>query len=318
MQIGLCKFLFMFCYMFSNVNFAVSQSKFEEIVLNTEKTRLYGTLTLPSLSEPVPLVIIIPGSGPTDRDGNNPSMKTYSLKMLGDSLASRGIASFRYDKRGIGQSRDTAVKEEDLRYRTYANDAAEWIKLLQTDKRFSKIVIIGHSEGSMVGMLAAQKAKVNGFVSIAGPGRSADKVLRDQLNPQPKAIRDIAYPIIDSLVAGKTIKDVHPMLASLFRPSVQPYLISWFRHDPALEINRLTIPILIVHGANDLQVPLADAELLQSANKSAEVVVIEGMNHIMKESEANLQQNLDTYYNSKSPIASQLVKECVEFIRTAE
>lgn len=304
-----------------NVHVALSQgenSGSEEIVLKTATGVIYGTLALPLSKETVPVALIISGSGPTDRNGNNPAMRNNSLKMLADSLFNNGIASVRYDKRGIAQSKNAGAKEEDLRFDAYVSDAAEWINLLRMDKRFSSVIIIGHSEGSLIGMLAAQKTLVNGFVSIAGAGQSADKVLKEQLKKQPQAIIDMTYPIIDSLVAGKNVKNVNPMLNTLFRSTVQPYLMSWFKYDPVSELNKLSIPILIIQGTNDIQVGVKDADVLVAGNKNATLVFIERMNHVLKDSDADPQRNIATYSNPELPIVSDLVVECVDFIRSCK
>lgn len=133
------------------------------------------------------------------------------------------------------------MSEIDLRFDDYVNDAAGWIKLLKKDKRFSKVIVLGHSEGPLIGMIAANTAIADAYVSLAGAGQSADKVLKEQLKHQPQAV-DMCYPIIDSLASGKLVKNVNPKLNSLFRPSVQPYMISWFKYDPQIEIRKLPCP----------------------------------------------------------------------------
>jgi uncharacterized protein len=287
----------------------------QEIFLTTKTGIIYGTLSVPDSKNAIPVVLIIAGSGPTDRDGNNPMMKNNSLKMLSEGLLTTGIASVRYDKRGVGKSHDAASKEEDLRFDTYVKDAIDWINLLRTDKRFSKIIVIGHSEGSLIGMIAAKSALADGFISIAGAGQSADKILKEQLKIQPQMVIDMTYPIIDSLVAGKTVTNVNPMLNSLFRASIQPYLISWFRYDPQDQIRILTFPVLIIQGKHDIQVSTQDAELLASANKNARLILIDRMNHILKESEADRQLNIATYTNAELPVVPQLITECLQFVR---
>ncbi|MFM8179048.1 MAG: alpha/beta hydrolase, partial [Candidatus Kapaibacterium sp.] len=209
------------------------------------------------------VALIICGSGPTDRDGNTPFMKNNCMKMLADSLAASGIASLRYDKRGIAASKEAMGSEDALRFEDYIADAANWIVKLRSDKRFTRIAVIGHSEGSLIGMIAAHRARADMFVSLAGVSESADAVLRRQLISAPGGAADAAFPIIDSLASGKTVAAVPPRLAMLFRPSVQPYLISWFRYDPMKAIRDLQIPVLLVQGTTDLQVLEADARALK-------------------------------------------------------
>jgi uncharacterized protein len=173
--------------------------------------------------------------------------------------------------------------------------------------------VIGHSEGSLIGMIAANNA--DGYVSIAGAGRPADKILKEQLDKQPQAVKDLSFPIIDSLVTGKTVSNVNPMLFSLFRPSVQPYMISWFRYDPSVEIKKLKIPVLIIQGTNDIQVTLQDASMLAKANGTAQLVEIKNMNHIFRIVEGDRNANIATYNDASLPIAGELSNSIVSFIR---
>ncbi len=283
------------------------------ITLQTSTGEIFGTLTIPGRPERIPVALIISGSGPTDRDGKNPMMKNNSLKILATELSKNGIATLRYDKRGVADSKAAAKSEKDLRFDDYVSDAKEWIYLLKKDNRFSEVIIVGHSEGSLIGMLAGMS--INKFISIAGFGQSADKVLKEQLSSQPKVVQDLSFPIIDSLKHGNTIETVPPMLNSLFRPSVQPYMISWFKYDPQDEIKKLSIPILILQGTNDIQVGVGNARRLSNANPNAELFLITGMNHILRITDGDRQANLTTYSNSNLPIAEELVKAITDFIR---
>ncbi|MEN2401883.1 alpha/beta hydrolase [Flavobacterium sp. MC2016-06] len=284
------------------------------IILKINTDQLFGTLTTPDLIKKYPVALIIAGSGPTDRNGNNPMMKNNSLKMLAEALAKNGIASLRFDKRGIAESKASAITESSLVFENYTEDAKSWINLLKQDKRFSKVIIIGHSEGSLIGMIAA--AKADKFISIAGAGDSADKILKTQIGAKSmKQLDDMTFPIIDSLKNGNTVKKVDPMLNSLFRPSVQPYLISWFKYNPQTEIKKLTIPILILQGNNDLQVTVQDAENLAKANKNTELLIVDKMNHIMKIIDGDKQANIDSYSNETLPISETLTNKIVSFIQ---
>lgn len=284
------------------------------VVLKINTDQLFGTLTTPDLTKKYPVALLIAGSGPTDRNGNNPMMKNNSLKMLAEVLAKNGIASLRYDKRGIGESKASAISEQSLVFENYTEDARSWINLLKQDKRFSEVVIIGHSEGSLIGMIAG--AKANKFISIAGPGESADKLIKTQIaSKSNKQIEDMTFPIIDSLKSGNQVKKVDPMLNSLFRPSIQPYLISWFKYNPQAEIKKLNVPILIIQGNNDLQVTVKDAETLSQANKNAELLIVDKMNHIMKIVEGDKQANLESYNNEGLPLSEVMTTKIVSFIK---
>jgi len=162
-------------------------------------------------------------------------------------------------------------------------------------------------------LLAAGQAKVSGYVSMAGPGRPAGQLIREQIDRQAPLLAEPVGSIIDSLESGWLVNSVHPMLFSLFRPSVQPYLISWFRYDPVLEMRKLSIPVLVIQGTTDIQVDVEDAILLAEA-KGINPVLIDNMNHIFRQAPADRNQNIQTYYESDTPVMSALVIELVRFI----
>jgi pimeloyl-ACP methyl ester carboxylesterase len=263
----------------------------------------------------IPVVLIIAGSGPTDRNGNsNTGLQTNTYKMIAEALGKAGIATVRYDKRGIGQS-TTSGKEIDSRFTDYVDDAGGLISMLKDDNRFSKIIILGHSEGSLIGMLAAKDENLAGYISVAGAGEPADKTVTEQLKSQPPSVQQEFKNILDSMRKGKTTPRVDPSLYGLARPTIQPYLMSWFRYDPAREIKKLKLPILIIQGTTDIQVTVADAEKLKKAKSEATLKIIDGMNHILKAAPADRQLNMATYNNPDLPLKPEFVTAVVDFIR---
>lgn len=286
----------------------------ETVVLETDSGNIEGTLLIPETTDHIPVALIIAGSGPTDRDGNNPMMKNNSLKMLAVGLAEDGIATLRYDKRGIGASQSAGLKEENLRFEDYVEDAEAWIKKLKDDNRFSEIIVIGHSEGSLIGMIAA-KDSVSKFVSISGSGLTAGDLIKQQINTQAPMLSGEVTGIVDRLESGKTVDSIPPMLVSLFRPSVQPYMISWMKYDPVKEIAKLDIPVLVLQGTTDLQVDTTQAKALADAKSGAELKLIDGMNHVLKEAPADPQQNMQTYTDPDKPLKEELIDELLKFIK---
>ncbi len=284
--------------------------------LKTETGNIEGTLLLPAAKLPVPVALIIAGSGPTDRDGNNPMMTNNSLKMLATELANKGIASLRYDKRGIAASKSAGPDEKELRFETYIDDAKGWVNMLKKDNSFNQVIVVGHSEGSLIGMVVAQDTKVSKFVSIAGAGEPAADILREQMKDQPAALAAQADPIIAELVKGNTVDKVSPFMNSLFRPSVQPYLISWFKYDPQAEIAKLKKPVLVVQGTTDIQVSVNNANRLHNANPDSKLVLIEGMNHILKNADADRTKNMLTYRKPDLPVNEELINAVSSFILT--
>ncbi|MBX9785208.1 MAG: alpha/beta hydrolase [Chitinophagaceae bacterium] len=294
-----------------------SASTETNIVLQTKTAKIKGTLSIPLKGKKFPLVIIIAGSGPTDRNGNSGSAVTSnSYRILADSLLQHNIASLRYDKRGVGESADSTIKEEDMVFETYITDAIDWVTLLKKDKRFSTIIIAGHSEGSLVGMVAAANKNADKYISISGPGEPVYETLKKQLAMQPEAIKKSCYAILDTLVSGKKVTGVPASLFSLFRPSVQPYLISWFKYDPKKEIAKLNIPVLVINGTTDIQVAVDNATNLHDACKQSKLVIIEGMTHLLKEGPADRNKNIALYNTTPNkPIKTELVEAIVNFIK---
>jgi alpha-beta hydrolase superfamily lysophospholipase len=287
------------------------------ITLNTLSGNIYGTLTMPKdAAGKIPVVLIIAGSGPTDRDGNSPALGLNAniYKLLAYDLGKAGIASVRYDKRMIGQSAGTQ-KESDLRFDDYIDDAVGFIEMLGDDARFSKVIVAGHSEGSLVGMIACQGQDVKGFISLAGAGEPAEKILDEQMKSKPQYLQDNYHKIMDTLKRGKTNQEVDPQLYPVLRPSIQNYVMSWCRRIPQLEIKRLKIPILIIQGTTDLQVSVDNAEKLKNAKSSATLDIIHGMNHILKDAPEDRDKNLATYKDPNLPLNAQMVTDIIDFIK---
>ena len=287
------------------------------VTLATKTGVLHGTLLMPAgVSPPVPIALIIAGSGPTDRDGNSPLLpgKNNSLAMLADALGQRGIATLRYDKRGIGASAGAMGQESDLRFTTYVDDAVDWLEWLRADPRFSRRLVIGHSEGSLIGVLAAQRSPVSHVVSVAGAGRPIEEVLDEQLSRMlpPDLLADTRR-IMAELKAGRAVESVPPQLVAIFRPSVQPYMISWLPIDPAQEVGRLTVPVLVVQGTTDIQVNSADADRLASGHAHATLETIDGMNHVLKEVRESSQQ-VASYSDPNLPLHARLAESIATFV----
>lgn len=311
----------LFLLVFSMRALAADPSFSEQPVsLMTATGTIAGSMLMPAGKSKVPVMLIIAGSGPTDRDGNVAvaNANNNSLKFLSEALAGAGIASVRYDKRGVAASAAAAPKEADLRFDNYVSDAAAWIEMLKRDPRFSSVGVVGHSEGSLIGMLAAKQSGANAFVSIAGVAQNAAEIVRTQLKSRlsgPLAERGEA--ILRGLEQGQTSKEVPPELAALYREGMQPYLISWFHYVPAVEITKLSIPVQVIHGSTDIQISVSEAEALKRAKPDAELVIVPGMNHVLKAVAPDMNQQLASYGDPKLPIAGDLSKVLVAFLKKA-
>ncbi|MFO0799213.1 MAG: alpha/beta fold hydrolase [Gemmataceae bacterium] len=289
----------------------------EPVELATPTGTLYGTIDLPPGSQPWPVVILHAGSGPTDRDGNGPLTRSNNLRMLGRALAARGVAVLRFDKRGIAASAKALAREEDIRLDTYAADVLGWAAVLRADRRFGRVGFVGHSEGALIGLVAAREARFDAFVSLCGPGRPLQEVLREQLRRGlPAELYKTSDAVIRELEAGREVKDTPKELQALFRPSVQPYLISTFRRDPAALAAGLKAPLLVASGSTDIQVSDADARRLVAARPGAPAVVVAGMNHVLKPvSTVERLGQLPSYTDPTVPLHPDLAPALDEFLR---
>ncbi len=290
----------------------------QEVAISNEFDRAHGTLELPAGCGPFPSVLLIAGSGPTDRDGNSPKAGLFpaNQKMLAEGLAGRGIASLRYDKAGVGASAG-AKDESDYRIDTYVRDAAAWFDALRANPNVSSVILVGHSEGGLIATLVAKRAHPTGVVLLEAAGRPINEVLLEQLQGiLPEPLFKESRQILARLERGET-SDVPPALAPIFRPSVQHYLISWIKLDPAKEGAELQVPVLVVYGTRDLQTSQADAERIARANPRANVRRIEGMNHVLKLTEGgDIAAQKSTYVDPSLPISAELVDAVAQFAKS--
>ena len=293
--------------------------------LNTGTLILRGTLETPDSPAPWPAVLIVAGSGPTDRDGNSAVLPgtNDSLRQLAQGLAEQGIASVRYDKRGIGQSLPTAGQalcEEDVVFGDFVNDAAAWIRQMQADKRFAGVGLAGHSEGAIIALAVANSTPVGAVVTLAGPGENLADVVQRQIHANPANPPELVAEvdrILTELRAGRRVASVPPLLSPLFRPSVQPFLISAIGYDPARLISTLKAPVLIVQGESDLQVTPGDARRLSAADPQARLLLIPGMNHLLKQVGDDLALNRQSYGDPTVPFNPALLPAIIPFLKTS-
>jgi pimeloyl-ACP methyl ester carboxylesterase len=278
-------------------------------------TPLSGTLL--SKNNEQKIALIIAGSGPTDRNGNNPlGVDADSYKLLARALDSQNIASFRFDKRGIAKSSIPNLDEKEIVFEDFIKDAEKIFDFLHDSLGFKHVYVIGHSEGSLVGMVAAEKKNADGFVSVAGAGRPIDVVINEQLAGADDSVKTKAAYIFSQLKMGKEVDQKHvpgPLL-SVFRESIQPYMMSWLKYDPQKEIAKLKCPVLILQGSCDAQVSVKDAELLHSANKKSSLKIIPSMSHTLKDAGKNCEQQQKTYSDNKIPLDPTFVESISNFI----
>jgi len=291
----------------------------QEIEAPGPQGALHGTLLPPA--DGGPLLLIIPGSGPTDRDGNNPlGVRAAPYRLLAEALAARGIGSVRIDKRGMFASAGAVEDANAVTIADYAADVHNWTASLRAQTGATCIWLVGHSEGGLVALTAAQQPDgLCGLILLSTAGRPLGMVMREQLraNPANAPTLDQALTAIDRLEARETVEvsALHPALQALFAPQVQPYLMDMLVRDPAALAARIARPMLIVQGDRDLQVTPADAQALHRAQPEATLAILPHVNHVLKSVASDERAaNMATYMDPDLPIAPDVVAAIADFL----
>lgn len=287
------------------------------IRIPTYSGELFGTVEYRNPENKSIAVLILADGGAVDRNGNSSDgfNRSYCLRLLALELAKFGVASLRYDKRGIGLSDISPAYANELSFDDYVEDAIHCVHFLKQEMGFSKVIIAGHGEGALTGALAAQKAPVDGLVSIAGTAKNAAVLLHEQLQRRlSSAELQQVDQILKLLHEGFFIDAVPERFEQLFTPTIQPFLMSLFRYDPVIETKKLNIPVLFVHGNRDLQVPFTDATTLKNGCPNATLLFLEGMNHVLKHVDKNHDIQTAFYQNPSIPISKPLVVSMMSFV----
>ncbi len=280
---------------------------------------LAGTLVEAGAGAPV--VLILPGSGPTDRDGNSPMGITAApYRLLAEALAAKRVSNVRVDKRGIFGSRGAIADPNAVTIAAYAADAHSWAKAIRARTGAKCVWLLGHSEGGLVALAAAQdRTDLCGVVLVSTPGRPLGEVMREQLraNPANAPILPQALAAIDSLEAGKRV-DVAALpapLHQLFNPAVQAFEIDLFAQRSAALARATALPMLVVQGDRDIQVSVADARALASAQPRARLAIVPGVNHVLKAvGSDDRAANVATYADPSLPVAPGVVDAVAGFV----
>ena len=286
----------------------------EDILIMNDSIKLPGTLSYNEELKSQPLVIFIHGSGNVDRNGNQAgvNIKANYIKQLSDSLNVRGIAFYRYDKRNSTEE-NVKFMMDDLDFYRFVDDANLAITKFKNDNRFSSITLIGHSQGSLVAMLASQE-DVDKYVSLAGISEDMGDFIINSYKQVSEDMSAMAKEQIDELKETGTIENVNPALAHLFSKQNQPFFITWMAYNPSVEINKLEIPVLIINGTKDLQVKVEEANKFHEAKPDSELVIIESMSHTLKTIEKD-EDNIKSYYSPDYPLSDELIHILEAFIK---
>ncbi|PQB07072.1 alpha/beta hydrolase [Polaribacter filamentus] len=287
-----------------------AQIKSEEITINNQAIQLPGTLTYSQ--EKVPLIIWVHGSGPVDRNGNQPAQNVNAnyIKQFRDAVNKENIAFFSFDKRTATKNNSAYLK--DTKFTDFALDIDLIVNHFKKDNRFTKITLVGHSQGSLIAMLASKN--IDKYISLAGAGETIDKTIVKQISKNNLTLGEAAQKQFDTLKAKGKIETVNPFLMNIFAKQNQEFLHEWMQINPTEEIKKITIPTLIINGDKDLQVKIEDAENLKNAKPNAELVIIKNMNHVLKNIEKE-EDNMTSYFSPDFPISEKLIKTIVEFVK---
>ncbi|MBZ9631946.1 alpha/beta hydrolase [Salegentibacter sp. LM13S] len=307
-------FFLLICLYTANITVNAQQNSYSEDTLKIDPFT-EGNLVTPTGSKEMPLVIFIQGSGLTDRDGNQTTIKSDFAKKIAYELAENQIASFRFDKRSI-KAKELNLKA--ISFDDFVIDVENILSHFKEEGNFSKLIIAGHSQGSLIGMLAA-KDKADAFISIAGPGKSIDHILVEQLSTQFPQFKDDLRKSFDELKQKGSTENYPKIFQSYFQPQSQDFLASWIKYEPSKEIAKLDIPVLIIQGTRDLQVKEEQAEILNKAAFNSELVFLKDMNHVFREiKEEEKDQNLASYNNPEKPLHPEIIPVLTDFIKNLE
>lgn len=272
--------------------------------------------TPPGVEKPL-VALLIAGSGSTDHDGNGPKAKPATLKKLAEQLAAQKIATLRYDKRGAGGWKPEFGKPEDFRFKDYVDDAVSLVKYLRESGKFSRVAVVGHSEGGLVAILAARQVQIDRLVLLVTAARRQGDLVKAQLEKRqiPPDILDPIVKAIDNIMAGQTVDP--PPRGFDVPPSMQPSLASAFVLDPIDPLKSIDKPILIVGGGHDLQVARLDFIALEAAAPLAKTLWLPDMNHVLVDVNDDA-DNLAAYNQPERALDSTMINGVAAFLQSED
>lgn len=295
----------------------LASKKDQQVSIAVEGGALMGSFLVPKSKSPIPVVLLIPGSGPTDRNCNSQlGLISNTFLMLAEELYKANIATLRIDKRTSGESVKT-FSEESLKlilFDDFIHDVEVWIDSLKNDPRFSDVIVAGHSQGSLVGMIATKNKQADKFISLSGAGRSIDNIMCDQFDASFPNYSDTTRKFFDGIKNGIYLESTPHIIKQNIPRTAIPFFQSWIKYNPEEEIRKLNVPILVVNGEHDIQVAVSEAELLHASSPQSKLVLIPEMSHILKNAPADRLSNMMTYNQPELPLNIQLVEEVIRFV----
>lgn len=308
-------------YIFITLTFCSFAQEKEYNTANVTVNRFVeGTLVTPYADDEVPLIIFIMDSGEINRDGNDRMSRNDVFSKLSVALAKKGIATFRYDKRLL-KIDILGIKPGEMKIEDFVTDARSVISYFQKKAGYTKIYVVGHGQGSLVGMLAIDIIEneygsdpVEGFISLAGNAQSVDRILVQQLEKQsPGLDENAARAFAELKIKGQT-NNYDPVLEPVFGLNVQTFMKSWIAYTPSEVIANLDLPILILQGDKDIQVEVSEAEQLKAAAPDAELIIVKNMNHVLREIKGGRLENHKSYNEYWLPIIPEVIASITTFV----
>lgn len=289
------------------------QSAEEPFTINLGNAQVNGFLNIPEKVNKAPLIILVSGTHFFEKDLEGLGFEDNSFRQISEYLYKNGIACYRIEPSSLNIGSDI-----DIKFENYATTLKTCVDTFYLSKRFSKIIVAGTNDGALMGILTAIKnPKVNGFVSLAGYGRVGDEVLKEKLSGPNELNNKVIYDFIDLLKKGDTLPDLPRSYLSVFKPSIQPFLISWFKINPANELKKTTCPVLIFNGTTDLKVKTKDYQLLCAAKPLAQKKVIKNMNHNFTNCDKlDRESQIKFCTNSSETMNKDFLLTLVNFIKT--
>jgi uncharacterized protein len=315
-----------------------------EVTFTSGNDTIYGTLLLPNGSRKMPAALLLSGSGPTDRDGNNTLLPSPidSHKIMARILADQGVASLRYDKLGTGKTgiASYAAHPGDLDFDTYVNEARDGLKYLKSrpDIDPTRIMILGHSEGGFIAMLVASDSgsRVKALALVNSLSKPYLQTIHDQYQARladavkagtlTQAGADKIVSAIDNinrslLSTGTLPADIPPELAQIYNPTTAKFLASVGKYDPGKVAESLpnTLAVLVTCGEKDIQVLCSDVPNLLdgfrlAGNEHVTFVQLKDTNHILREVQGG---DPADYADTSKPFSTQMKQALSDFVKAS-
>jgi pimeloyl-ACP methyl ester carboxylesterase len=269
------------------------QVRREDVRFRSGELTLAGTFAVPAAGGPVAAVLMLQGSGQTDRDDNAKALKIDIFPQVSAAIEGQGLATFRFDKRGVGGSEGDYFGSDFDDRLTDAVAAVEWLRA-RPEVDPARVIALGHSEGAMVAVrLAAGAAPVAGAILLAGAAQAGEQILTWQGRQVAGSLTGVSKWVvlvlhIDLIKSQrKALNRIRSSSAGVMRIQGRKLNAAWMRqfmtYDPAPELARVDVPVLAITGERDLQVNPDDLDRMRDLIKGPfEALRLSGVTHLLR------------------------------------